>query len=73
MTPDTTTITDAEPALINVKQVAKLLGVSTRAVATWSDSGRLPGKVKIGRSARWRLEDIQAWLKAGCPAISPNE
>jgi len=29
--------------------------------------GKLPRPLKIGGAVRWRLDEIRAWLAAGCP------
>ena len=44
------------------KQVAKHLGICQRTLGTWMAKGRLP-HVKIGRSVRFRLEDVDAHLR----------
>ncbi len=48
--------------------VAKLLGISLRHLWKLSASGRLPAPIRLGRSVRWRLDELRAWLNAGCPA-----
>ena len=30
-------------------------------------AGRLPPPVRIGRSKRWRRQEILDWISAGCP------
>ena len=30
-------------------------------------AGRLPRPLKVGRSNRWRLAEIRAWIEAGAP------
>lgn len=46
---------------------AKLLGISERHLWSLSASGRLPAPIRLGRSVRWRLDELRAWLDAGCP------
>jgi excisionase family DNA binding protein len=53
--------------LITARQVAASLGVSLRTVRSWDSGGRLPRPVRIGRSTRWRAEELQRWTSAGCP------
>jgi excisionase family DNA binding protein len=60
----------AEPALIDVQAVAKLLGCSSRHVARLEDSGQMPRAVKLGRLSRWNRKAIEEWISAGCPAVS---
>jgi predicted DNA-binding transcriptional regulator AlpA len=31
-------------------------------------SGLIPSPLRIGYRPRWRREEIETWLKAGCPA-----
>lgn len=49
--------------LWDVKQVAAALGVSTKTVYRLRDSGKLPRPLKIGRSVRWRVGDIQKYVR----------
>ena len=54
--------------LLDVKAVAALLGVSQNSVWKWHASGKLaPVPVKIGHCTRWRSDQVQAWIAAGCP------
>lgn len=63
-----TAIPDAKsPALLDVRAVANLIGCSTRNVFRLSDSGKMPPPLKIGALVRWRMEEIQSWIAAGCP------
>jgi excisionase family DNA binding protein len=55
--------------LIDVKEVARRLGLSDRTVWRLNSTGKLPRPVSIGgKSKRWRSEEITAWVSAGCPA-----
>lgn len=49
-------------------ELAKQLGISLRHLHALNSSGRLPRPVRLGRSTRWRAEEIRRWLDAGCPA-----
>jgi excisionase family DNA binding protein len=60
--------TESDGWLIQIDELAAKLGVSVRHVQSLNASGRLPRPVKLGRSTRWRAEEIQRWLQAGCPA-----
>ena len=57
----------AAPLLISAKELAPLLGVSRCTIWTWHASGRIPLPVKIAGTTRWRREEIQKWIAAGCP------
>jgi predicted DNA-binding transcriptional regulator AlpA len=58
---------DAKPLLINAMTAATLCGRSLRTWRSWDASGRIPESVRIGRSILWRLDEIHAWVEAGCP------
>jgi prophage regulatory protein len=55
------------PILLSAAGVARLLGLSSRTVARMNSSGGLPRPLRLGRSVRWRHQEIEAWIKAGCP------
>lgn len=54
--------------LISAEMAAHVCGVS---ISTWYRmvAGKLaPAKVKLNRrTSRWRMEEIQEWIKADCP------
>ena len=52
--------------LINAKEVADMLNCSTRQVWKLMASGRLPQCLRLGRSVKWRLSDIQMFIRIGC-------
>ena len=58
----------ARPLLLKDREVAALLGVSRRHVATLRASGRMPAPVRLGCSVRWQRDEIEGWIAAGCPA-----
>jgi prophage regulatory protein len=51
------------PSMIDVREVASILSISTRSVWRLVATGELPQPVRFGRSARWRLADIEAWIE----------
>ena len=51
-----------EQILLCIRDVAKLLGVSERAVWGWAADGSFPPAIKMGRLRRWRRVDIDTWL-----------
>ncbi len=55
------------PLLLNVAQVAALCDLCERSVWSFSESGHMPGPVKIGRSKKWRRADVLNWIEDGCP------
>ncbi|MHC4063599.1 MAG: helix-turn-helix transcriptional regulator [Planctomycetota bacterium] len=44
-----------------------MLGLSLRTVRTLDSAGKLPRALKIGRSVRWHVAEIERWLAAGTP------
>lgn len=51
------------PRMINVREVASILSLSTRSVWRLVAKGELPKPARFGRSARWRLADIEACIE----------
>jgi len=55
--------------LLDVREVAGMLGTSPRFVWALRYSDRIPQPVTIGsRVVRWRERDISDWIEAGCPS-----
>jgi len=55
--------------LIGVAELARQLNISTRSVWRLRDGGKLPPPMRVGRSVRWRLSDIEQWIEAGLPDV----
>lgn len=54
--------------LLEVREAAALVGVSRSTFWKLHSSGRVPLPVRLGgRVVRWRREELQAWVSAGCP------
>ncbi|MCA9109371.1 MAG: helix-turn-helix domain-containing protein [Planctomycetaceae bacterium] len=66
MLSDTVTVT---PELLNVRQVAEILGCSARHVYRLSDAGKMPAPVRLGTLIRWRRAEVLSWLEDGCPVV----
>lgn len=60
--------TASERWLLPAAEVAKLLDISERHLWGLHKDGSLPAPVRLGRSVRWRAEDLRAWLAAGSPS-----
>jgi excisionase family DNA binding protein len=56
----------ATAQLLDVQAVAALLDCSPRHVYRLADAGRMPAPVRLGALVRWRRQDLDAWLAAGC-------
>ena len=61
---------DCSPAasrMVSVEDVAELLSASERTVRRLDSAGKLPRGIKVGGLKRWRLDELAAWIAAGCP------
>jgi predicted DNA-binding transcriptional regulator AlpA len=61
---------DVVPLVVDIKSLSKLLQRSVPSLRRDEAHGRLPAGIRIGRSKRWRVDTIEAWLKAGAPSIA---
>lgn len=53
----------ADVAVINVREVAELLGVNARTIWRMTQRGELPAPIRLGdRVVRWRLSDLREHL-----------
>lgn len=59
---------DSECLALPAGDVARLLKVSPRHLASLNATGRLPRPVRFGRSVRWNAEELRQWLSAGAPS-----
>lgn len=48
--------------LLNAAQLAEKLGNKVGTLAYWRYMGQGPKFIKVGRSVRYRLADVDAWL-----------
>jgi len=57
--------TPRNPELLTREQAAAYLGVRPQTLAVWASTGRynLP-MVRVGRSVRYRVADLEKWLSA---------
>lgn len=51
------------PMLVNARGAATVLALSLRKIEQMTAQGELP-YLRIGRSVRYRLTDLQAWVEA---------
>ena len=56
-----------DTVLLSVKNVANMLGCSTRHVYRLSDAARMPRPVKLGSLVRWSRVVVEDWIAKGCP------
>ena len=54
--------------LLTAKDVAGILSVSLRHLWRLDAEHRLPKPVRMGKCVRWLADDIEQWLRIGCPS-----
>lgn len=54
-----------EPALLTVRDIAKLLQVSIRQVWRLRSAGLLPKPIRIGSAVRWTSASIKEFIEQG--------
>lgn len=65
--------TETAPLLLSARSLANRLGISVRTLWRLRTAGKLPLPLKIGGSVRWRADEIDDWIRTGCPAIGARE
>lgn len=61
-------------SLLNVHQVAGLLGVSVSTVWKWNKIGRLPKRILLGpKTARWKAGEILDAIDAEIPEVEEGK
>jgi excisionase family DNA binding protein len=55
---------DSQIAFLTEKQSARLLSISHRTLQAWRRLGSGPAFVRLGRTIRYRREDVLAWANA---------
>ncbi len=65
--------TPAQQLLLTAKQAARMCGKSLRTWRAWDSAGWIPRPVRIGRATLWRVDELRAWVEAGCPRWSEWE
>jgi len=54
--------------LINAAEVARMLGIGLSCLYSMDRSGELgPMGLHLRRRRLWPVEEVQAWVRAGCP------
>lgn len=48
-------------------QAATMMGCSRSHWRSMDRLGQVPASVKLGRSTKWRRDEVIDWLNAGCP------
>ena len=58
--------TNIEPLLLSAVEAARLLGVSRSKFYSMHAAGLVPLPVFLGGCVRWPVDELRAWVKAGC-------
>jgi len=58
---------DVVPLVVDIKSLSKLLQRSVASLRRDEAQGRLPAGIRIGRSKRWRVDEIRDWVASGAP------
>ena len=51
------------PNVVNVRDTARMAAISVRSVWRLVQNGQFPTPVHIGRSARWRVGDVEDYIR----------
>ncbi|MDR0363305.1 MAG: helix-turn-helix domain-containing protein [Planctomycetota bacterium] len=54
--------------LVTVDEAAEMCKVCRAAFYRMCAAGKTPARIKLGRSTRWRRQELLDWIKAGCPS-----
>lgn len=66
---DTSVVNDSA-LLLPAEKLAELLDISLRTLWRLRAAGKLPAPIRLGGSVRWRSDEIQGWIAAGCPSAA---
>ena len=57
----------SDALLLDSVSAATLLGISRATFWKLHSTGKVPFPIRWGRLVRWRREELEAWVRAGCP------
>ncbi len=57
-------------ALVSASESAKVAGIGISTFWRHHSAGLLPDPVRLGGRTLWRLDELEAWIMAGCPKQS---
>jgi excisionase family DNA binding protein len=60
----------AEPLLVGLDEVARLLGISLKTAKRMHLAGELPGMRRLRRRVLFDLAEVRAWVARGCLPLS---
>jgi excisionase family DNA binding protein len=55
--------------LLDVHDLAAMLGISWRTALRLADAGKMPRGLKLGALRRWDREEIEEWIARGCKPV----
>jgi len=55
------------PLLAGASGVARMLDSGLRTVRTMDAAGKLPTPIRLGGKVLWSIDELKAWIAAGCP------
>ena len=58
---------ESPATLLSIRQIAGILGCSTRHVQRLADGGKMPRPIRLGTLLRWPQLVIEEWVAGGCP------
>ncbi len=61
------------PPLLKVGEAAWMASISVRTLWRLVSARRFPDPVYIGRCARWRRSDVEAWIANSCRTSQPDQ
>ncbi|MEQ5185872.1 AlpA family phage regulatory protein [Providencia alcalifaciens] len=53
---------DTRYILIDIKKITQLIGMTDKWIYSLIQKQAFPKPIKMGRSSRWRLSDIEQWI-----------
>ena len=64
---DKSIVLTAGVRLVDARMAAEVCGVSARFWHQLNASGKVPKPLKLGRRCLWSLEELDRWIRGGCP------
>ncbi len=61
-------MTGSDSLLVSANYAALMCGMGRTTWYKLVSTGKAPRPVKLGRLARWRRDELEAWIADGCPS-----
>ena len=55
--------------LLKIREAAKVTGFGVSTIRKYEAMGLFPKHIKINGARRWRRQDVEDWIAAGCPRV----